>query len=619
MQGKQFLEELKERIIIGDGAMGTMLHEKGVPWEINFDPMNLMQPELVKSIHLEYIAAGAQFIETNTFGANANKLAATEFSKKVREINLAGGKIAREVANSNIAIAGSVGPLGKPRLENGESQGEDEKAAIFQEQIQALCDSGVDLLILESFPTADELLLALRVARSITEIPIICQLAVLDRLDPSQEIWAAKQLLELITYGADCIGGNCGSGPAYLIKIIQRLSQMTDSPISAFPNLSFPQYINGRYVYISDPNYFAESAAKLADAGANLIGGCCGTTPQHIRLISQKLKNRKPSPRILVEFPEKKHDDSLKSTLPSFPNLLEKINKKKIIVIELDPPRGIGYGEVLEGARTLAKEGADAISIAENPLASIRMSAFALGYLVQKEAGILAIPHCTCRDRNLLGQQSELMGAWALGLNHILLITGDPTSIGGALGCSSVFDTNSYGLIEMAVKLNQGINIAGNPIAYPTNFIIGCAFNPNKINMDAEIKRLKKKMNLGAKFAQSQIVYDPKKIKEMYAKTKELEIPIFCGIMPLISYRNAEFLHNEVPGFSIPEEVRRRMKNVEGEKEKGIQEGIKISRELIETALEAGAPGIYMVTPFNKWRIMAELCRHIRALTPVAK
>ena len=608
-------EALKEKIIIGDGAMGTMLHEKGIPWEMNFDTMNLLQPELVKSIHLEYIAAGAQLIETNTFGANANKLAATEFSKKIREINLAGGKIAQESANPNIWIAGSVGPLGKPRLKNGESQGEDEKAAIFQEQIQALCDSGVDLLILESFPTSDELLLALRAARTVTDIPIICQLAVLDRLDPSQEIWAAKQLLELITYGANCIGGNCGSGPAYLIKIIQRLSQMTDSPISAFPNLSFPQYIGGRYVYISDPNYFADSALKLADSGANLIGGCCGTTPQHIRLISQKLKDRKPSPRVIIEFPEKKAELTPRSPSPVFPSLLEKMGKKKIIVVELDPPRGLGYEKVLEGAKALAKEGIDAVSIAENPLASIRMSAFALGYLVQKEAGVLAVPHCTCRDRNLLGQQSELMGAWALGLNHILLITGDPTSIGGALGCSSVFDTNSYGLIEMAVKLNQGINIAGSPTAHPTNFIIGCAFNPNKANMEAEIKRLKKKMAAGAKFAQSQIVYESAKIKEMYHKTKDLEIPIFCGIMPLISSRNAEFLHNEVPGFSIPETVRNRMKSVEGSKEKGIQEGVKISLELIDSALEAGAPGIYMVTPFNKWEIMAELCRHIRAST----
>lgn len=611
MTGKELLELMRSDIVVGDGAMGTMLHARGVPWEVNFDTMNIVQPDLIGAIHREYIDAGARFIETNTFGANANKLASSAFAWKVRDVNIAGARIARAAAGGSACVAGSVGPLGKPRMNDGETQGDDEKTAIFREQIVALCEGGVDCLILESFPSPDELRLALKVARSVSDLPVICQMAVVDRLDPSQETWAARHLLELKSMGADCIGGNCGSGPAYLLNVIQRLSRMTESLISAFPNLSFPQYIEGRYAFLSEPGYFADSALKLADAGANLIGGCCGTTPEHIRLVSGKLAGRKPSPRVIVQFPEGERAPAAKPPVPLMPGIVDKLGKKIVTIVELDPPRGLGYEKVLDGARGLAREGVDAISIAENPLASIRMSSFALGYLVQKEAGVLAIPHCTCRDRNLLGQQSELMGAWALGLNHILAITGDPTSIGGALGCSSVFDTNSFGLIDMIMKLNQGINIAGSPTAHPTDFTVGCAFDPNKVNMDAEIKRLRKKKAAGALFSQSQIVFDVNKIRAMYEKTAELEIPIFCGIMPLVSYRNAEFLHNEVPGFSIPEEIRLRMKNCGEDKEKAVEEGTKISMELIDAALAAGAPGIYMVAPFNRWQIPARLIRHI--------
>lgn len=615
MTGRELLEKLRQEIVVGDGAMGTMLHAKGIPWEMNFDSVNLLNPSLVKSLHEEYLQAGAQFIETNTFGANANKLAATDFARKVSEVNRAGAKIAREAAGKKAWVAGSVGPLGKPRIKSDENTppSEDEKIEIFREQIKALAEGGVDCLILESFPSFDELKLALRAAKSITDIPVICQIAILDRLDQHQESSMAKSLLELIPLGADCIGGNCGSGPAYLLNVIQRLAPMTDSLISAFPNLSFPQYLEGRFVFISDPAYFAESASKFADAGATLIGGCCGTTPLHIKLIHDRLAGRKTAKRTIstISISEAKPASAPASGLPQFPDILQKTREKCVVIVELDPPRGLGYEKVLEGAQRLAKEGADAISLAENPLASIRMSPFVLGHLIQKEVGLLTIPHCTCRDRNLLGQQAELMGAWALGITHLLAITGDPTSIGGALGCSSVFDTNSFGLIEMITKLNQGLNIVGTPIARPTDFTIGCAFDPNKVNLDAEIKRLKKKIAFGAQFAQSQIVYSTKTIQEMYAKTKTIGIPIYCGIMPMVSHRNAEFLHNEVPGFKIPDEARQRMKSCNGNKEKEIEVGLEIARELIDTALAAGAPGIYMVTPFNKWETTLQLTHHI--------
>lgn len=622
-KGERFLDRLNHEIVIGDGAMGTMLHAKGVPWEQNFDSINITRPALVQSIHLEYIAAGAEFLETNTFGANANKLAKTELAGKVRDINLAGVKLLKDIAPPNAIIAGSVGPLGPIRGSGDGPLTVSEKSGIFKEQVAALVDGGVDCLILESFPFFEDLKIALLAAREISDKPIICQLAIVDRIGQEEEVHIINECLSLFKSGASLVGGNCGSGPTYLLRLIEQLAKYTDKPISAFPNTSYPQYVEGRYVFISEPQYFAHSTKRLVDAGANLIGGCCGTTPEHIRLVSELVKGAAPAKRSIAPV----YGLELKVSSPSKvkrPDILDRVGKKTFIVVEIDPPKGSGVETVIEGVNSLKDYGVDAISIAENPLASVRISSIVLGHLVERHTGVRAIPHITCRDRNLLGQQSELMGACALGLDTVLAITGDPASIGGALGASSVFDTNSYGLIELIMKLNKGYNFAGHSIAYPTNFTIGVAFDPNRTNMGAEVTRLERKVSLGARFAQSQVVYDADRIPEMYERTKHLGIPVFLGIMPLVSAKNAEFLHNEVPGFKIPEKTRNRMSDIEknhppgskeGRKEMA-EEGIAIAKELVDIGLKAGAPGIYIVTPFTRYEMARVLCQHIIGTVP---
>lgn len=621
MKNYLFLERLAQEVIVGDGAMGTMLHSKGVSWEQNFDSINLTRPALVQSIHLEYIAAGSEFIETNTFGANSNKLSVTEFAGKVRDVNLAGVKLLKDIAPKNIIVAGSVGPIGHIRTSGEGHLTPSDKRVIFKEQIEALAEGGVDCLILESFPFLEDLKIALALAKEVCDIPVVCQLAIVDRIGEEEETHIVEGCLSLLNMGASVVGGNCGSGPTYVMRLIEQLARYSDKYLSAFPNTSYPQYVEGRYVFISEPEYFAKAALKLVETGVNLIGGCCGTTPEHIRLVADVVKDRLPIKRTIISMGSL----TVKELAPpkaKRPNIFERIGSKPLIVIEIDPPKGSGVEKVIEGVNLLKEEGVDAISIAENPLASIRISSIVLGYLVEHLTGVRAIPHITCRDRNILGQQSELMGAHALGIDMVLAITGDPASIGGALGASSVFDTNSYGLIELIMKLNSGYNFVGHSIAHPTNFTIGAAFDPNRTNMGSEVKRLERKVGLGARFALSQVVYDADRISEMYERTKHLNIPILLGIMPLVSYKNAEFLHNEVPGFKIPETIRLRMADVEQKHPSNTTEGRKaiafegeaIAKELIAIGLKSGAPGIYIVTPFTRYDTVKALCKHIMAV-----
>lgn len=607
-KGQRFLEILRQRVLIGDGAMGTMLHERGVPWEVNLDSLNLTAPELVQSIHREYLAAGAEFLETNTFGANRNKLEAAGWGEKVREINRQGARLAREVAPEGVFVAGSVGPLGPGHREGVDFLTDDDKVALFKEQIEALLEGGVDLIILETFPFLDELKLALRAAKEVgAEVPIVAQMTFLDKPTAEATAEAVRAALELSQAGADVIGGNCGSGPGYLLKVLRVMAEVTDCPISAFPNLSFPQYMDGRFVYRSEPEYFVQRAEEIYRAGATLIGGCCGTTPEHIRQLAQRLKGLLPAPRRLVSIhlPERKAPPPRRRA-----PFLDRVGKEPVLIVELETPRGTLYERVLTGARMMADEGVHAISVAENPLASIRMSSLVLSYLIQREVGLTAICHITCRDRNLLGLHSELLGADALGVHTILALTGDPISVGGVAGVSAVFDVNSFGLIQLLRSLNEGQNALGRSIERPTNFTIGVAFDPNRTRLEAEVHRLEKKTALGADFAMSQMLYDASRIRQMYRSTRHIPIPIFAGFMPLVSARNAEFLHNEVPGFKIPEAIRRRMH--EAPPGTAWQEGIRIAKELIEVALESGAPGIYLVTPFQRVGMILELVRHVQ-------
>ncbi|OGG46702.1 MAG: hypothetical protein A3F84_25215 [Candidatus Handelsmanbacteria bacterium RIFCSPLOWO2_12_FULL_64_10] len=440
---------------------------------------------------------------------------------------------------------------------------------------------------------------------------MICQLAFADRLRTMGGAGAVEALVELERLGADVIGGNCGSGPAGLLRVIERAGAATEGLLSAFPNASFPEYVDGRYMYVAEPAYLVESAERLVGAGANLIGGCCGTTPGHIRLIVERLGRRRPARRVLVPYvPPRRKRRVERAASPPAADFLGRVGKGPLTVVELKPPRGTGYEPILRWARRIAEAGTDAFSLVENSLAVVRMSPFALGHIVQEETGTPVIIHCTCRDRNLMGQQSELLGAHALGIRAILALTGDPASMGDEMGSSSVYDTNSLGLIELVAAMNRGVNRAGNPTQGATSFVIGGAFNPNASRLEPQVRRLEKKVAKGAQFAMTQPVFDGAILREMYAKTAHIEAPIFAGVMPLVSGRNAEFLHNEVPGIRIPDGVRRRMAEAG---DRGAEEGLAVAAELIDGARDF-APGFYIMPQLGKYEMALELVRHVKAV-----
>ena len=598
-----FLERVREEVLIGDGAIGTMLYAKGVSIEANFEHLNLVRPELVLELHREYLAAGAQVIETNSFGANFVKLAAIGLGGKVSEINRQGALLARSAAAGHDAfVAGSVGPLGRGKAELTPYQAEE----CFRIQAEALAEGGVDLFILETFGELEELEWAVQAAKR-TGLPVIASLAFGEDSRLSGGIRAEDAALRLVAAGADLVGANCGAGPLELLATLKRIAAVTELPLAAYPNSGFPEYVDGRYMYRTTPDYFAGMALELVAAGASLVGGCCGTTPEQIREVARRLRGLRPTPRRAV--PAAPGVGSGAALPEGRAGFLAGWGKKKVITVELDPPKGLDCGKVLTGSRALKEAGADAINLAENPLARVRMGNIALATAIRREVGIEVIAHVTCRDRNLLGLQSDLMGASLLGVTSILAVTGDPASLGDEAGASSVFDLNSFTLIKLLSDLNRGVNALGSPIGAGTGFTIGAAFNPNGQKMEVQVARLAKKVANGASFAQTQPIYDLARLEQMLEQTAGLGIPILPGVLPLVSGRNAEFLHNEVPGIVIPEEIRQRMAGKSGAE--GIREGLAIAREFIEAAIDR-VGGFYLIPPFGKYEIALELVKFIK-------
>ena len=604
-----FLETLKNDVLVGDGAIGTMLYAKGVGLDANFEHLNLVRPELVLELHGEYLAAGARVIETNTFGANFSKLQPIGLDRKVREINLQGARLARRAAaGRDVFVSGSVGPLVRIKGEEKELT-PDEMSAIFREQCLALAEGGVDLLCLETFSDLGQLLAALGAARE-SGLPVIASMAYPEggRSAGGAEVEAVTA--RLAAAGADLIGVNCGAGPLEVLRNIRRMSRVTLLPLAAFANSGFPEYLDGRYIYRATPDYFAAMALEMAAAGAGLVGGCCGTTPEHIRKIAEALQGLRPAVRsisVRVEPGRERQEEA-----PGRRGFLSRWQETPVVTVELDPPKGLDCGKVLEGCRALQAAGADAINLAENPLARVRMGNIALASIIRHEVGIEVIAHITCRDRNLLGLQSDLMGAALLGVRSILAVTGDPARLGEQAGASSVFDLNSFGLLKLLADLNAGVNALGSSIGGGTGFLIGCAFNPNTPRMEVQVARLEKKVANGAAFAQSQPVYDAARVVEMMERTSHLGIPVLPGILPLVSERNCEYLHNEVPGIVIPDEIRRRMRGKE--KAAGVREGLAISRELIDE-VRSRVGGFYLIPPFGKHEIAVELVSFIKGIS----
>jgi homocysteine S-methyltransferase len=593
-------------VLIGDGGMGTQLYHRGAPLDAVFEYLNLIETKLVSQVHHDYVSAGAELIETNTFGANRERLAAFGLEEKVHAINLAGARLAREAAGTTRWVAGSVGPIA-PR-NSGEELSQEDLQAVFQEQMQALADGGVDCFLLETFGTVADLRIALAVARDIG-LPAIAQLAFNEGGFSGDGLSVEKAVAQLNEDKPMAIGANCGAGPRELLQILKRLTAVTDLPVTAFPNSGFPEYVNGRHLYLATPDYFAELGKEMVTHGVNLLGGCCGTGPEHIQAIAKKLAGTlpgdRPSPveppvKAIISKPRPDHRH----------HFLDDWGQRPIITVELDPPKGLDIDKTLERAKILSEAGVDAINLAENPLARIRMGNLALAARIQEETATEVIAHVTGRDRNLIGLHSDLMGAHLMGLRSILAVTGDPVAVSGETGASSVFDVNSVGLLKLLNALNQGQTTYGADLQGHTSFLLGAAYNPNVTDSSGQLRKLEKKISAGARFIQTQPVYDTAVLEGLVKDTASFDIPVLIGIMPLVSERNAEFLHNEVPGILLPENVRMRMKGKSGAE--GIVEGMAIAEELVEAGKRAGVGGYYLIPPFGKVELAVKLMAAIR-------
>lgn len=607
---------LKARTRVGDGAMGTYLYQLGVPIGVSFEEYNLLNPELIADVHRRYISAGAEVIETNTFSAQRSKLARFGLENKTEEINAAGVAIARRAAGDQAYVVASVGSV-KAGQRSDASDAEVRRD--FEEQLGALIAAGADGILLETFTDFAEMSLAVSIVRKQSDLPVICQFAVGDAARTHDGVPLPDAFARLAAGGADVIGFNCRSGPVGILRALEELPGGLGMPLSAFPNAGLPEYVDGKVVYPASPDYFATNARRFADAGVRLLGGCCGTTPEHIAAIAGALKGYEPDAAPAADGAEPREPERIEVAEPESappapparePSIVDLVRERHTVIVELDPPRDLDISRFMAGAEALKAAGADALTMADNSLAVTRMSNMALGALLKERVGIRPLVHIACRDRNSIGTQSHMMGFDALGIDHVLAVTGDPAKFGDLPGASSVYDMTSFEIIRMIKQLNAGIAFSGRPLKQKANFVIGAAFNPNVKHLDKAVQRLEKKAEAGADYIMTQPVYDSAQIEKIAEATKGIGIPIFLGIFPLASGRNAEYLHNEVPGIQLSDEVRRRMRGLEGAE--GRAEGIAIAKELLDTAMKH-FNGIYLMTPFLFYEMTAELTRYVAA------
>jgi homocysteine S-methyltransferase len=578
-----FLARLKTSPVLCDGAMGTLLYEKGIFINRCYDELNVSQPDLIRGLHHEYLQAGAEVIETNTFGGNSFRLERHGLADKVHEINFAGAKLAKEAAKSFDAwVAGSVGPLGVRVEPLGKTSLQEARDA-FRAQIIALLGGGADILILETFGYVEELHQAFLAAREVNpRIPIVAQVTVDEEancLDGSTPEVFAPRLEE---WGVDVIGCNCSVGPVAMLDAIERVRAATSLPISAQPNAGIPRSVEGRNIYLCSPEYMASYARKFVAAGVRLIGGCCGTTPEHIRVMKSALRATQARARTADAQVKAETVPRAIAAVPleERSQLGAKIARGEFVaMVEIVPPKGTNIQKELEGARYLKSVGVDGINIPDSPRASARMSNQALSLLLQQQAGIEAVLHYTCRDRNVLCIQSDLLGAAAVGIKNLICITGDPPKMGGYPDATAVFDVDAIGLVNIVHNLNRGLDIGGNPIGVGTGFAIGVGANPGVPNIDEEISRFEYKVEAGAEFAVTQPVFDLSLLENFLRKIEHCRIPVIAGIWPLVSARNAEFMKNELR-VSVPDSILERMTRASSP-EAAREEGIAIAREML--------------------------------------
>jgi methionine synthase I (cobalamin-dependent)/5,10-methylenetetrahydrofolate reductase len=603
---KNFRELLEsDSVYVFDGAMGTRLYDKGIYINRSYDELNIAAPDLVKEVHDEYVKAGAEIIETNSFGATRHKLQSYGLEGRLRDINIAAARIAREAAGEKAYVAGAIGPLGL-RIEPFGPTSFDEAKEMFKEQAEALLEGGVDLFILETFSELSVIEQAIKAVRELTDLPIVAQMTI--QMDGKTVFGDSPEAFtaDLEEWGADVIGLNCGVGPNHVLTALEKMRSVTAKNLSAQPNAGLPRDVQGRQFYMGSPEYMATFAKRFVQAGAKFVGGCCGTTPTHIKLIADAI--RSISPRQAQVFVKSGSDEIVELT-PADVTVVPAEDRSKwsrkiargefVTSVEVLPPKGCDAQKTLDSIRLLKDAGVDGVNIPDGPRAQTRMSAQATAVLVEREIGIEAVLHYCCRDRNLLGMMSDLLGAAALGLRNLLIITGDPPKMGPYPDATAVFDIDAIGLTNMVNKLNHGLDLGNNPIGKPTAFSIGVGVNPGAVNLEEEIRRFEWKVEAGAEYAITQPVFDTEQLRSFLKKIEHVRIPIVAGIWPLVSFRNAEFLHNEVPGVNVTPEILERMRIASDKgKEDAREEGIAIARESLLEVQDV-IQGVQVSAPFG--------------------
>src|SRR5438874_559772 len=599
------------KVHVLDGAMGTMLYSKGFLLNVCYDELNLKQPKLVQEVHEAYVRAGAEILETNTFGANPLKLKSFGLGDETEQINQAAVGLARAAAAGRASVVGAIGPLGV-RIEPFGALAGDAACAHFARQVKGLLAGGVDGFILETFSDVEELHAALRAVQGLSDLPIIAQMTIgddgLTHYGTGPETFA-RQLTE---WGADVIGVNCSVGPAGVLEAVEKMVKVTDRPISGVPNAGLPRDVGDRKIYLASPEYMASYARRMIEAGARFVGGCCGSTPEHIKKIRDYVASVVPrQPSVVVSRAQVQAPAGVTPTpLASKSAWGAKLARGELVTsVEIVPPKGVDPNPMLAQCRALKAAGVDAVNVPDGPRAQSRMGVWPSALLIEREVGIETVIHYCCRDRNLLGMLSDIIGAHAAGLRNILIITGDPPKMGPYPEATAVFDIDSIGLTNLVYRLNQGLDPGNNPLGGATRWAIGVGVNPGASDLDRELSRFAWKVDAGAEFAVTQPVFDVRQLEAFLKRVEQFKTPIVAGIWPLISLRNAEFLANEVPGVSVPEAVLQRMRKAQEKgKEAALAEGVAIAREMF-TQVKQIVQGVQVSAPFGRVEVALQVFR----------
>jgi methionine synthase I (cobalamin-dependent)/5,10-methylenetetrahydrofolate reductase len=600
MKTDELLARLEDSVLLFDGAMGTMLYASGIYVNRCFDELNLTEPAKVSEIHRRYITAGANVIETNTYGANRLKLLPFGLEDKVKEINLTAARLARNEAGKGILVGGSIGPAEQP-LKAVSQVAPNVLFDVFLEQASALEEGGVDLFVLETMSDLDEIKSAVKAVRKISDKAIIAQATFNDTYHTVFDDTPEDAVRTIKEAGADVAGLNCSIGPSDSLEILKRMAAVGGIPLSVQPNAGTPKLIEGRFIYLSTPEYFAEYAKRFIQSGASVLGGCCGTTPEHIKAMRAAIRALKPGKlQVFVSLPEPERKEADKihpiATIEKSP-FARKLREKFVVSVEVNPPRGFNIESVLKKVETLRAKGIDLVNIPDGPRASLRMSSIALASIIENRTKMETLLHYTCRDRNILGMQSDLLGAHGLDLRNFLIVTGDPPKLGDYPDATAVFDIDAIGLVKILDKFNHGRDVVGNPVGYTAGFHIGVGANPGALNIELEMQRLRDKLASGGEFILTQPVYEAGRLDDFLSRTGIADVPVLVGILPLASLRMAEFLTNEVPGMEVPKYIRERLASASS-KEEETEIGIEVARNVLKDSKNIrNVKGVYIMLP----------------------